>query len=78
VRALGVGFTYAVGNALFGGTAEYVALSLKSAGHEAWFAWYVTVLVAVAFVASMLMPDTRRRSYLDGTWEAGSSPAAGR
>ena len=26
VRALGVGFTYAVGNALFGGTAEYVAL----------------------------------------------------
>jgi MHS family alpha-ketoglutarate permease-like MFS transporter len=78
VRALGVGFTYAVGNALFGGTAEYVALSLKSAGHEAWFAWYVTVLVAVAFVASMLMPDTRRRSYLDGTWEAGSSPAVGR
>ena len=78
VRALGVGLTYAVGNAMFGGTAEYVALSLKSAGHEEWFAWYVTVLVAVAFVASMLMPDTRRRSYLDGTWEAGSSPASGR
>ena len=72
VRALGVGFTYAVGNALFGGTAEYVALSLKSAGHEEWFAWYVTALVAVAFVASMLMPDTRRKSYLDGTWESGS------
>ena len=34
VRCLGVGFTYAVGNALFGGTAEYVALSLKAAGHE--------------------------------------------
>ena len=30
VRALGVGFAYAVGNAMFGGTAEYVALSLKS------------------------------------------------
>jgi len=72
VRALGVGFTYAVGNALFGGTAEYVALSLKSAGREEWFAWYVTALVAVAFVASMLMPDTRRKSYLDGTWESGS------
>ena len=72
VRALGVGFTYAVGNALFGGTAEYVALSLKSAGREEWFAWYVTALVGVAFVASMLMPDTRRRSYLDGTWESGS------
>ena len=72
VRALGVGFTYAVGNALFGGTAEYVALSLKSAGREEWFAWYVTALVGVAFVASMLMPDTRRKSYLDGTWESGS------
>jgi MHS family alpha-ketoglutarate permease-like MFS transporter len=78
VRALGVGFTYAVGNALFGGTAEYVALSLKSAGREEWFAWYVTVLVAVAFVASMLMPDTRRRSYLDGTWESDAKPAPGR
>ena len=32
VRALGVGFTYAVANALFGGTAEYVALWLKSVG----------------------------------------------
>ena len=70
VRALGVGFTYAVGNALFGGTAEYVALSLKSSGREAWFAWYVAVLVAVAFVASLLLPDTRRKSYLDGTWQS--------
>src|SRR5262249_50153775 len=29
VRALGVGLTYAIANALFGGTAEYVALWLK-------------------------------------------------
>ena len=71
VRALGVGFTYAVGNALFGGTAEYVALSLKSSGREEWFAWYVTVLVAVTLAASVLMPDTRRQSYLDGTWPDG-------
>ena len=69
VRALGVGFTYAIANALFGGTAEYVALSLKAAGREEWFAWYVTALVAMAFVASVLMPDTRQKSYLDGTWK---------
>jgi metabolite-proton symporter len=69
VRALGVGFTYAVANALFGGTAEYVALSLKASGREEWFAWYVTALVAVAFVASVMMPDTRQKSYLDGTWK---------
>ncbi|MFN2817191.1 alpha-ketoglutarate transporter, partial [Escherichia coli] len=29
VRALGVGVSYAVGNAIFGGSAEYVALGLK-------------------------------------------------
>ena len=34
VRALGVGLPYAIANAMFGGTAEYVALSLKSAGYE--------------------------------------------
>ena len=33
VRALGVGFPYAVTVALFGGTAEYVALYLKEIGH---------------------------------------------
>ncbi|MGD0103068.1 MAG: MFS family transporter [Rhodopila sp.] len=67
VRALGVGFTYAVGNALFGGTAEYVALSMKSAGHEGWFPWYVSVLVALALAASVWMPDSRRYSFLDDT-----------
>ena len=69
VRALGVGFTYAVGNALFGGTAEYVALSMKQAGHEQWFPWYVTLLVAIGFVASLMLPDSRKKSYLDGTWK---------
>jgi metabolite-proton symporter len=67
VRALGVGLSYAVGNALFGGTAEYVALWFKSVGLEPWFFWYVTALCAVAFAASMLMPDTRRHGYLEGT-----------
>ena len=67
VRALGVGFTYAVGNAMFGGTAEYVALWFKSVGREEWFGWYVTILVGIALVAAVVMPDSRRRSYLDGT-----------
>jgi MHS family alpha-ketoglutarate permease-like MFS transporter len=67
VRALGVGLTYAVGNALFGGTAEYVALSFKASGREEWFAWYVTVLAAVALAASLWMPDTRTRGYLEGS-----------
>ncbi len=42
IRALGVGLSYAVGNAIFGGSAEYVALGLKSMGHESYFYWYVS------------------------------------
>jgi metabolite-proton symporter len=67
VRALGVGLTYAIANAMFGGTAEYVALWLKSAGHEQWFFWYVAGMVAIAFAASLIMPDTRKYGYLEGT-----------
>jgi MFS family permease len=67
IRALGVGLTYAVANAAFGGTAEYVALWLKSTGHEPLFAWYVAGLVAIGLLASLVMPDTRKYGYLDGT-----------
>ena len=67
VRALGVGLTYAVANAIFGGTAEYVALWLKSSGQEQWFAWYVSGIVAVGLAASVIMPDTRKYGYLEGT-----------
>ncbi|RYY64034.1 MAG: alpha-ketoglutarate permease, partial [Comamonadaceae bacterium] len=62
VRALGVGLAYAVANALFGGTAEYVALGLKSVGHETLFYWYVSAMMAVAFLTSLRIP--RRPTYL--------------
>lgn len=55
VRALGVGLSYAVANALFGGSAEYVALSLKAAGSETSFFWYVAGMGAVAFLISLLL-----------------------
>ena len=67
VRALGVGLSYAIANAMFGGTAEYVALWLKSAGQEQWFFWYVAGMVAITFAASLVMPDTRKYGYLEGT-----------
>jgi MHS family dicarboxylic acid transporter PcaT-like MFS transporter len=62
VRAMGVGLAYAIGNALFGGTAEYVALGLKSLGHESLFYWYVSAMMVVAFFVSLRIP--RHPSYL--------------
>jgi len=62
VRALGVGLSYAIGNALFGGSAEYVALALKSYGYESSFYWYVTVMMVIAFLVSLRLP--RQASYL--------------
>lgn len=62
VRALGVGLSYAIANAAFGGTAEYVALGLKSLGHETLFYWYVTAMMAVTLLVSLRLP--RKASYL--------------
>jgi MFS family permease len=57
VRALGVGLAYGVGNALFGGSAEAVALALKVRGHEGAFGWYATALCAVSLLTALLMRD---------------------
>ena len=66
VRALGVGLPYAIGNALFGGTAESVALSLRQAGNEHAFFWYVAAICIIALAASLCLPDLRKHGYLDG------------
>ena len=64
VRALGVGLSYAVANAIFGGSAEYVALWLKRAGSEPMFYWYVTALCAIAGLVSLRMRDPGKEGYL--------------
>ncbi len=64
VRALGVGLSYAIANAAFGGSAEYVALWFKSIGAESAFLWYVTVMCGIALIAAITMPDTRRHGHL--------------
>ncbi len=65
IRALGVGLPYALTVALFGGTAEYIALWLKSMGHAQWFYWYVTACIAVSLGVYATMRDTRDDSTLD-------------
>lgn len=62
VRALGVGLAYAVANAIFGGSAEFVALALKNAGRENAFFWYVTVMMVIAFLFSLRLP--KQAAYL--------------
>lgn len=65
VRALGVGVSYAVGNAIFGGSAEYVALGLKSVGMENVFYWYVSAMCLLALLVCVSLPDLRKVSYLN-------------
>ncbi len=66
VRAMGVGLSYAIANALFGGSAEYVALGLKNMGYESLFYFYITGMMIIAFIAILLMPDARKKGYLQG------------
>ena len=55
IRALGVGLAYAISNAIFGGSAEYVALQLKAWGHEHYFFWYVSIMGVVVFLTSLTL-----------------------
>jgi len=59
VRSLGVGLPYAVANATFGGTAEYVALWFKSVGAESGFYFYAAALSGISLLVAIGMTDTR-------------------
>jgi MHS family alpha-ketoglutarate permease-like MFS transporter len=64
VRATGVGLPYAVTVSVFGGTAESIALWFKSIGHESWFSYYLTTVIAVSLVVYASMRDTRHESAM--------------
>ena len=64
IRALGVALPYAIANTLFGGTAEYVALWLKSKGVEQYFFWYVTGMIGVSLIAFVKMRDSQKHSRI--------------
>jgi len=64
VRATGVGLPYAITTSIFGGPAESIALWFKSIGHEAWFSYYLTAVIAVALLVSVTMRDTKRYSAM--------------
>jgi MHS family alpha-ketoglutarate permease-like MFS transporter len=64
VRATGVGLPYAVTVSVFGGTAETVALWFKSIGHESWFYYYLTAIIATSLLVYVTMRDTKHDSAM--------------
>ena len=65
IRALGVGFAYAVGNAIFGGSAPAVALKLKDLGMENSFFVYVIVMLIICLFCSMQLPKQPKYLHHD-------------
>jgi len=65
VRALGVGLPYALTTAIFGGTAEFIALWFKKSGHEFYFYWYVTFAIFISLIVYITMKDTKKHSKIN-------------
>lgn len=65
IRALGVGLPYALTVAIFGGSAEYVALLFKQQGVESYYYWYITACIAFSLVVYLFMKDTKKTSLLN-------------
>lgn len=65
IRALGVGFAHSISIAIFGGSAEYIALLCKRAGHEQAYFWYVAAICGVAFITALFMREPRRASMME-------------
>jgi MFS transporter, MHS family, alpha-ketoglutarate permease len=59
LRGLGIGAWYNLTVAVFGGTAPLVIEWLGEIGHASWFFWYVAVGAAIAFVATLSLPETK-------------------
>ena len=64
IRATGVALPYAITVSIFGGPAESIALWFKSIGHEPWFYYYLTSVIAISLIVSLMMRDTLRDSAM--------------
>lgn len=65
IRALGVGLPYALTVAVFGGTAEFIALGLKNIGLESVFYYYVAGCIAVSFLVYWRMGESSKTSHIE-------------
>ncbi|WP_416826584.1 MFS transporter [Ectobacillus polymachus] len=69
IRALGVGLPYGITVALFGGTAEFIALWLKSIGHESLFFYYVAACCALGVIVYWTMGESSKNSQIEAEIE---------
>lgn len=65
IRVLGVGFPYSITVAIFGGTAEYLALWFKEAGYESGYYWYATGCIFISLLVYIFMKDTRNSEWME-------------
>lgn len=65
IRALGVGLPYAVTVAVFGGSAEYLALWFKQQNVAHYYYWYITACIAFSLIVYIFMKDTKQHSMLN-------------
>ncbi|CAM4129415.1 MULTISPECIES: MFS transporter [Bacillus cereus group] len=73
IRALGVGLPYALTVAIFGGTAEFIALWLKSIGMESLFYFYVAGCIAISFITYWRMDESSKTSQIEAELGDGDS-----
>jgi len=64
IRTLGVGLPYAITVAVFGGSAEYIALWCKQIGHENYFYYYVSGCIFLSLIAYLFMADTKDKNEM--------------
>ncbi len=64
IRVIGVGLPYAMTVALFGGTAEYLALWFKKIGHESYFYYYISFSIFISLLVYTFMRDTRNKNRM--------------
>lgn len=76
IRALGVGFPYSLTVAIFGGTAEFIALWLKNAGVESVFFYYVAGCIAISLITYLLMSESSKNSRIEDELKDKNNPAS--
>jgi len=64
IRTLGVGLPFAFTVAVFGGSAEYIALWLKGIGHQEYFYYYISACIFISLLVYLFMHDTKDKNEM--------------